>query len=85
MRTEQEILKDFEDLGYKRNKNTAECMLRLEKENEKRVLRIDINRMFLGYCKYEITKRDCSEQVIYINMWEHKLITEYFESWFGGD
>lgn len=81
MRTEQEILKDFEKLGYKRNENDHEYIIRLEKENEKYVLRLEINKVVLGYCKYEIRKEDCFEKTINIKMSEHKLLHELFTIW----
>lgn len=81
MRTEKEILKDFEQLGYKINEDYSAYMIRLEKENKDYVLRIDIDKSSLGYCKYEITKSDCSERTIYVRFWEHKLIHELFECW----
>lgn len=81
MRTEEEILKDFEKIGYKKNEDKSEeRFIILDKEEENFILRIRING-FIGYCKYEITKLDCTERTIYIRTHEHELIHELFERW----
>ena len=80
-RTEEEILKDFEKLDYKRNENNSAYMIRFERETENYVSRIEINKVTFGYCKYEIRKKDCFEKTINIRTWEHKLLHELFELW----
>lgn len=81
MRTEEEVLKDFEKLGYKINKNYSNYFIWLDIEDEKDILRIDIEKIPFSYCKFDIRKKDCHERPIIINMHEHKLLHELFEIW----
>ena len=69
MRTEEEVLKDFEKLGYKIIKNTKTWL--------------EIYDEFLGN-KFLISKEDkayCVENGEPISMLEHSLLTELFQIW----
>ena len=67
-RTEQEILKDFEKLGYEIKDYDGVCItLKLGK--------IEVIDIWKAHKSYEIT------QGIEITMQEHKLLNELFEVW----
>lgn len=72
MRTEQDVLKDFEKLGYEIKVNNA-SMLYLATNND---VVIHINKLFKGYRRFydnEISN--------YVTMQEHKLLNELFTIW----
>lgn len=81
MRIEKSILKDFELLGYKRNEDSPEGLIWLDKETRNYVLRIEIDKFNLSYCKFEINKKSRLEYPLVITMEEHKLLHELFELW----
>ena len=73
MRTEKEILKDFEKLGYKFTKSPVMFSL-INSSNTKRIyIHIDTN---------EYTVAGSQPQVFNVlTMQEHKLLHELFECW----
>lgn len=75
MRTEQEVLKDFEDLGYEVVCNNN---LRIELNNNGVIITISkIKRRYS--CKgYDYLDK---EMAVHIVMQEHKLLTELFTIW----
>ena len=67
MRTEQDILKDFEKLGFKVERNSdALCLLSMND------FKIDIRKYGR---KYSISEWD------YLDIQEHKLLHELFKCW----
>lgn len=78
MRTEKEILNDFEKLGYNRVKLLG-ANFYIQNSN----IGIEINTYYKKYEKYEYgikTKLDCFLSQP-ITMKEHKLLNELFELW----
>ena len=72
MRTEEEVLKDFEKLGYEVIQNND---TRLVLQND------DIEIYFYKYDR-EYGKEDIfSNEANRIDMQEHKLLTELFQIW----
>ena len=67
-RTEQEILKDFEALGYEIKVNKA-SMLYLTNDYD---VTIHINKLLKGYRRFYDNEKN------YIPMQEHKLLNELF-------
>lgn len=74
-RTEQEVLKDFEKLGYEVFCNN-DLKLRLEKNNKT----ITISKLTRWYsCKnYDYLGKEIT---VHIDMQEHKLLTDLFKIW----
>lgn len=69
MRTEQDVLKDFEKLGYKIYNKTNYCILVYTYEEN---------------CEIRIWKDEKTYSTIYrkyITMQEHKLLNELFQIW----
>lgn len=66
-RTEQEILKDFEKLGYK------------IVENSKQVLKLSLNDFEITIRKY--AHKYCTSDWDYVEMHEHLLLHELFTFW----
>ena len=71
-RTEQEILKGFEALGYMVINEPMLCVL-IKNLKEK----IHISKYDKDYCKYDWQ----TKQPLYLTMQEHKLLNELFEVW----
>ena len=77
-RTEQEILKDFEALGY-------EVVVNNEEELDLRYQTVDIwcgiriYKYITSYEPYLITK--ATKRPVELNMQEHKLLNELFSVW----
>lgn len=68
MRTEEEILKEFENLGYVVIENNETWLeLLSEEDGDIRISICKVDRSFI--CDY------------YLNMQEHKLLHELFECW----
>lgn len=80
IRTEQEVLKDFEKLGYK-IKHNYDYELMLEKENKVQggTYNITIDKEFKVYTKS--TCFDYKNHFMHITMQEHKLLNELFKIW----
>ena len=72
MRTEKEVLKDFEKLGYEVKENTN-FDLRLETT----YFRIEISKRYKDYTTYYEDSKFHST----INLNEHKLLHELFTIW----
>ena len=92
IRTEQEILKDFEKLGYKVKYKDDKYICLIDEETE---VRIEVGYIGerLTYKKFyeeEIDQRNMwNKPIIYevacnIDMQEHKLLHELFSLWGGG-
>lgn len=81
MRTEYEILKDFEALNYKINEYSPEDVIWLDKETRNYVIRIETDKFNLSYCKFEINKQSRLEYPVVITKEEHILLHELFELW----
>ena len=75
-RTEQEILKDFEKLGWKIIQNDEFNLIM----NNSNVFILDITKACKvgAYTCYDTTK---NQSALYIPMQEHKLLNELFEVW----
>lgn len=76
-RTEQEVLKDFEKLGYKVNRNTNFTIV-LENNNEIELVISKVNHWYTCKITNSISSR---KEALYIDMEEHKLLTELFTIW----
>lgn len=68
MRTEQDVLKDFEKLGYKLLYNNSFCLV-FERNN---LYTLSISKQYKEYW---------TDGEISINMQEHKLLNELFQIW----
>lgn len=89
MRNEQEVLNDFEELGYRienrtkfnRNENAFSLLkdFKYPEDDEPLIKEIEINKSIKSY--------KCFETFYYtpleITMQEHKLLTELFTIWGG--
>lgn len=85
MRTEAEILKDFEKLGYKveDGKKYSYCLF---KRKNDRIIYFDLEDK--TYCKYHLTEYTASDGYFdseyeseIITLKEHKLIHELMQVW----
>ena len=72
MRTEQEVLNDFEKLGYEVVAN-GDCFIKLKNNGDM----IRISKYSVWYRCY----REDSELAVPIDMEEHKLLNELFTIW----
>lgn len=72
-RTEDDILKDFEKLGYKIVVNNASMIYLTNKSG----ITLHINKLMKWYGRYN----EDNEIARYIYMQEHKLLNELFEVW----
>lgn len=78
MRTEEEILKDFENLGYEVDNNEIALALNFHEELG-RIIRNTI--IFVSKRKKRYVVRSTSEISQSIGMKEHKLLNELFTIW----
>ena len=77
-RTEQEILKDFESLGYAIIKNDEYRLILVNEWNHI----IEIDKACKRYqCYYYTEYTNQFELSTYIDIQEHKLLNELFEVW----
>ena len=77
-RTEQDILKDFEALGYAIIKNDEYCLILVNEWNHI----IEIDKTCKRYqCYYYTEYTNQFELSTYIDMQEHKLLNELFALW----
>ena len=82
MRTEEEVLKDFEKLGYKVESNNS-FYLRLGiqiDENHFDQRKILINKDSKNYSKYILLDFE-EDRSLNITMQEHQLLNELFNLW----
>lgn len=77
-RTEQEILNDFEKLGYKIKQNNSFCLIMINDKTDEviSILKKDTFTISMGYRKYI---KDEDYLATFITMQEHKLLSELFE------
>lgn len=82
MRTEQDVLKDFESLGYEVVCNSdRELILEQElKSNYTIINRIHIEKQLQAYSKSQFAYR-VGTSPLWVFMQEHKLINELFNIW----
>ena len=72
MRTEKEVLKDFEKLGYKIRRNNTFKYISLKCDTETNLGII----IYLNTRTYEL-----NGEGMFLDMQEHKLLTELFQIW----
>jgi hypothetical protein len=79
-RTEEEILKDFEKLGYEVKQNNDFCLIMINDKTDEviSILKRDTFTISMGYRKYI---KDEDYLATFITMQEHKLLSELFEVW----
>lgn len=80
MRTEEEILKDFEKLGYVVVYDSDYNFI-MEKPNKVQggVYGINIDKEFKVFTKF--TFFECRNHLMHITIQEHKLLNELFQCW----
>lgn len=85
MRTEQDVLKDFEELGYEVACNSdGELILEQElKSNYTIINRIHIEKRLQSYSKSQFARLGyhVSTAPLWISMQEHKLLNKLFTIW----
>lgn len=92
MRTEQDVLKDFEKLGYKVVCNSdRELILEQEFKSSYTIInRIDIKKQSQAYSKSQFTYRVSTSplwksiqehKLLWVSIQEHKLLNELFQIW----
>ena len=78
MRTEQEILKDFEKLGWHKSKYTSRAQLILEfHDDETTCFNLEIDKYFKAYRLFANTPF----RSMLLPLAEDKLLHELFERW----
>ena len=75
MRTEKEVLKDFEELGYEVVCNNN---LKIKLDNNGDILTISKVSRWYYYKGYDYLNKEIA---VHIDMQEHKLLNELFTIW----
>ena len=79
MRTEKEILKDFEKLGYEIQENSVnKIYMRKKNGTVLSIIKFESDTWKKGYRKYDV-KEDFLALIV--TMEEHKLLTDLFKIW----